>query len=36
MYKQKHQLKIGILKLVVTISDKIHKEYLGTRKFAKT
>ena len=26
----KHQLKIGNLILVVTIFDKIHKEYLGT------
>ena len=34
--KQKHQLKIGILKLMVTVFDKIHKEYLGTSKFAKT
>ena len=30
IYKRKHRLKIGILKLVVTILDKLYKEYLGT------
>ena len=31
-----YQLKIGNLILVVTIFDKMHKEYLGTWTFAKT
>ena len=36
IYKRKHRLKIGIVKLVVTIFEKIRNEYLGTWKSAKT